>query len=31
MAVRSLNTGVIIIGGGLIKHHVLNANLMVIW
>lgn len=28
MPVRSCNTGVIILGGGLIKHHVLNANLM---
>ncbi len=25
---RSANTGVIILGGGLIKHHILNANLM---
>ena len=30
LAVRSCNTGVIILGGGLIKHHILNANLMVI-
>lgn len=29
LAVRSCNTGVIILGGGLIKHHILNANLMV--
>jgi deoxyhypusine synthase len=28
LAVRSCNSGVIILGGGLIKHHVLNANLM---
>lgn len=28
LAVRSCNTGVIILGGGLIKHHILNANLM---
>lgn len=27
-AVKSLNTGMIIIGGGLIKHHICNANLM---
>lgn len=27
-AVRSCNTGMIILGGGLIKHHILNANLM---
>lgn len=30
LAVRSCNTGMIILGGGLIKHHILNANLMVI-
>lgn len=30
LPVRSCNTGVIILGGGLIKHHILNANLMVI-
>lgn len=29
MAVKALNTGVIIVGGGLIKHHICNANLMV--
>lgn len=28
LAVRSCNTGMIILGGGLIKHHILNANLM---
>ncbi|KAI4471694.1 deoxyhypusine synthase [Holotrichia oblita] len=28
MAIRSANTGMIIIGGGLIKHHICNANLM---
>jgi len=28
LAVRSCNTGMIILGGGLCKHHVLNANLM---
>lgn len=28
MAVRSANTGMIILGGGLIKHHTCNANLM---
>ncbi|CAL4147847.1 unnamed protein product, partial [Meganyctiphanes norvegica] len=27
-AKKSLNTGMIIIGGGLIKHHICNANLM---
>ncbi|MCL4138185.1 UNVERIFIED_CONTAM: hypothetical protein GTU68_038588 [Idotea baltica] len=27
-AKRSLNTGMIIVGGGLIKHHICNANLM---
>jgi deoxyhypusine synthase len=27
-AVRARKTGVLILGGGLIKHHVLNANLM---
>lgn len=29
MAVKALNSGVIILGGGLIKHHICNANLMV--
>ncbi len=28
LSVRSAHTGVIILGGGLIKHHILNANLM---
>jgi len=28
MAVKAANTGMIIVGGGLIKHHVCNANLM---
>lgn len=28
IAVRSANTGMIILGGGLIKHHTCNANLM---
>merc|ERR1712142_1207009 len=27
-AVYSANTGMIIVGGGLIKHHICNANLM---
>lgn len=31
MAVKALNSGVIIVGGGLIKHHICNANLMVSW
>nr|XP_023018904.1 probable deoxyhypusine synthase [Leptinotarsa decemlineata] len=28
MAMKSLNTGMIIVGGGLMKHHICNANLM---
>ncbi|XP_044760034.1 probable deoxyhypusine synthase [Coccinella septempunctata] len=28
MAMKAVNTGMIIIGGGLIKHHICNANLM---
>ncbi|RZC36453.1 DS domain containing protein [Asbolus verrucosus] len=28
MAMKAINTGVIIIGGGLVKHHICNANLM---
>uniref|UniRef100_A0A915CL44 Deoxyhypusine synthase n=1 Tax=Ditylenchus dipsaci TaxID=166011 RepID=A0A915CL44_9BILA len=28
MAVKSLKTGVIILGGGFVKHHINNANLM---
>lgn len=29
MAVKATNSGMIIVGGGLIKHHIANANLMV--
>ena len=29
MAVKAANTGMIILGGGLVKHHICNANLMV--
>lgn len=29
MAVKAKHSGVIIVGGGLIKHHICNANLMV--
>ncbi|XP_050315744.1 probable deoxyhypusine synthase [Anthonomus grandis grandis] len=28
MAMKAVNSGVIILGGGLIKHHICNANLM---
>merc|ERR1712142_1454758 len=28
LAIDSVNTGMIILGGGLIKHHICNANLM---
>jgi len=28
MAMKAVNTGMIIVGGGLIKHHICNANLM---
>lgn len=28
MAIKSFKTGVIILGGGFIKHHINNANLM---
>jgi deoxyhypusine synthase len=28
MAVKSQKTGVIILGGGFVKHHICNANLM---
>lgn len=28
-AVYAANTGMIILGGGVIKHHICNANLMV--
>lgn len=30
IATRAVNSGMIIVGGGLIKHHICNANLMVI-
>jgi len=26
---KALNSGIIIVGGGVIKHHICNANLMV--
>ena len=29
MAMKATHTGMIIVGGGLIKHHICNANLMV--
>lgn len=29
MAMRATNTGMVIIGGGVVKHHICNANLMV--
>ena len=29
ISVYAKNTGMIILGGGLIKHHICNANLMV--
>ena len=29
LAVHAKHTGMVIIGGGLIKHHIANANLMV--
>lgn len=29
MAVKAANSGIIIVGGGVIKHHICNANLMV--
>lgn len=28
MAVKSSRTGVLILGGGVVKHHINNANLM---
>lgn len=28
MAVKAVNSGIIIVGGGVIKHHICNANLM---
>lgn len=31
MAMKAENSGMIILGGGLIKHHICNANLMVIF
>jgi deoxyhypusine synthase len=30
-AVHAKKTGMIILGGGIIKHHICNANLMVIF
>jgi len=29
IAMKALNSGMIIVGGGVIKHHICNANLMV--
>lgn len=29
MSIKAANTGMVIIGGGLVKHHICNANLMV--
>jgi hypothetical protein len=29
LAVRARRTGVVILGGGVVKHHICNANLMV--
>jgi hypothetical protein len=29
MAMKAAHTGMIIVGGGVIKHHICNANLMV--
>lgn len=28
MAMKAINTGILVIGGGLVKHHINNANLM---
>ncbi|KAJ8969184.1 hypothetical protein NQ317_018651, partial [Molorchus minor] len=28
MAMKAVNTGMIILGGGVVKHHICNANLM---
>jgi deoxyhypusine synthase len=28
VAVKAINSGIVIVGGGLIKHHICNANLM---
>jgi len=29
IAIKAVNSGMIIIGGGVVKHHICNANLMV--
>ena len=29
IAVQAVNSGMIIVGGGVVKHHTANANLMV--
>lgn len=29
IAMKALKSGIIIVGGGVIKHHICNANLMV--
>lgn len=29
MAMKAVNSGIIIVGGGVVKHHICNANLMV--
>lgn len=29
IAMKAVNSGIIIVGGGVIKHHICNANLMV--
>lgn len=29
MAVKAVNSGILVIGGGIVKHHICNANLMV--
>ena len=29
MSIKAVNTGMIILGGGVVKHHICNANLMV--
>ena len=28
MAMRAKHTGAVILGGGVVKHHIMNANLM---
>ena len=28
-SVKAINSGMVIVGGGLVKHHISNANLMV--